>query len=131
LEVLEETGRSIADYQERPGPVVVDPERARKIVVLPDRDILRERINRRFETMFDDGAVEEVQALLARDPDSSLPAMKAIGVAQISEMLAGRMKPHEVVERASALTRQYAKRQMTWFRNQLDETWERVDPRVA
>ncbi len=126
LEVLEETGRSIADYQERPGPVVVDPERARKIVVLPDRDILRERINRRFETMFDDGAVEEVQALLARDPDPSLPAMKAIGVAQISEMLAGHMKPHEVVERASALTRQYAKRQMTWFRNQMDESWRRI-----
>ncbi|MCF6368280.1 tRNA (adenosine(37)-N6)-dimethylallyltransferase MiaA [Rhizobium halophilum] len=128
LEVLEETGRSLSDFQGKAGPVIVNPQRARKIVVLPEREVLRRRIDQRFEQMFDNGAVAEVQTLLALDPDPDLPAMKAIGVAQIAEMLAGRITPQEVVERASALTRQYAKRQMTWFRNQMDESWRRIDP---
>lgn len=127
LEILEETGRSITEFQGRSGPVVVDPARALKIVVLPDRALLHERINRRFESMFDSGAVEEVEALLAMHPDPDVPAMKAIGVVQIAAMLDGRMTAEEVIEKASTLTRQYAKRQMTWFRNQMDESWARMD----
>ncbi|WP_038543432.1 tRNA (adenosine(37)-N6)-dimethylallyltransferase MiaA [Neorhizobium galegae] len=126
LEVLAETGRSIAEFQGRQGPMVIDPSRAKKLVVLPDRKLLHERINRRFETMLETGAVDEVRALLALGPTPDLPVMKAIGVAQIAEMLEGRMSREEVIERSSALTRQYAKRQMTWFRNQMDESWERL-----
>lgn len=126
LEVLEETGRSIADFQGRQGATVIDPARAKKLVVLPDRKILHERINRRFEKMLEGGAVDEVRALLALHPAPDLPIMKAIGVREIAGMLEGRMSREEVIERASALTRQYAKRQMTWFRNQMDESWERI-----
>jgi tRNA dimethylallyltransferase len=126
LEVLAETGRSIAEFQGRQGPVVIDPSRAKKLVVLPDRKILHERIDRRFETMLESGAVDEVRALLALGPAPDLPVMKAIGVAQVAEMLEGRMSREDVIERGSALTRQYAKRQMTWFRNQMDESWERL-----
>lgn len=126
LEVLEATGRSIAEFQGRGGPVVVDPARARKIVKLPDRSLLHQRINRRFEAMFDEGAVAEVEALLRLGLSPEMPAMKAIGVSQIAAMLRGEMTPEQVVEQASAATRQYAKRQMTWFRNQMDETWERI-----
>lgn len=126
LEVLAETGRSIAEFQGRQGPMVIDPSRAKKLVVLPDRKLLHERINRRFETMLETGAVDEVRALLALGPAPDLPVMKAIGVAQIAEMLEGRISREEVIERSSALTRQYAKRQMTWFRNQMDESWERL-----
>ncbi|CDZ36837.1 TRNA dimethylallyltransferase [Neorhizobium galegae bv. officinalis] len=126
LEVLAETGRSIAEFQGRQGPVVIDPSRAKKLVVLPDRKLLHERIDRRFETMLETGAVDEVRALLALDPAPDLPVMKAIGVVQVAEMLEGRMSREEVIERGAALTRQYAKRQMTWFRNQMDETWERL-----
>lgn len=125
LEVLEETGRSIVSFRDEPGPVIVDPARARKIVVLPDRAVLRERIDRRFALMMEQGAVEEVEALLALDPAPDVPAMKAIGVSQIAAMLAGEMTREQVIETASAATRQYAKRQMTWFRNQMDETWQR------
>jgi len=127
LEVLEETGRSIADFQGRQGPMVIDPARARKLVVLPDRKVLHERIDRRFGKMLESGAVDEVRALLSLHPAPDLPIMKAIGVREIAEMLEGRMSREEVVERGSALTRQYAKRQMTWFRNQMDESWERID----
>jgi len=126
LEVLAQTGRSIAEFQGRQGPMVIDPARAKKLIVLPDRKILQERIDRRFGTMLETGAVDEVKALRALDPAPDLPVMKAIGVAQIAEMLEGRMSREEVVERGSALTRQYAKRQMTWFRNQMDESWERL-----
>ncbi len=125
LEVLEETGQPISAFQDRKGPVVIDPARARKLVVLPDRKVLAERINRRFAQMLDHGAVEEVGQLLSLDPDPDLPAMRAIGVREIADMLAGRMSRAQVIERCSALTRQYAKRQMTWFRNQMDDSWER------
>ncbi len=126
LEVFEATGRSILDFQSRKGPMIIDPAKAGKFVVLPDRAVLRERINRRFENMFDQGAVAEVEALLKQDPSDDMPVMKAIGVREIADMLAGRLSEADVVERSSALTRQYAKRQMTWFRNQMDDSWRRV-----
>ncbi len=128
LEVIEATGRSIAAFQGKTGPMVVDPDRARKIVVLPDRAVLHERINGRFEKMLAIGAEEEVQALLALDLPPEMPVMKAIGVAQIAAMLKGEMTRADVLEAGAAATRQYAKRQMTWFRNQMDESWERLSP---
>ena len=128
LEIFEATGQSIRVFQARQGPVAIDPAKALKIVVLPERDVLRRRIDRRFAQMLDGGAVEEVEALLSLDLKSEMPAMKAIGVPQIAAMLAGTMTKAEVIETASAATRQYAKRQMTWFRNQLDESWLRWDP---
>ncbi|XHE12013.1 tRNA (adenosine(37)-N6)-dimethylallyltransferase MiaA [Agrobacterium deltaense] len=128
LEVIEATGKSIRDFQKASGPVIVDPERARKFVVLTERPVLHDRINRRFETMMESGAVEEVKALLALNLPPEATAMKAIGVAQIADMLAGRMSEAEVIEKSAAATRQYAKRQMTWFRNQMGPDWTRIQP---
>ena len=128
LEVLMASGKPIAHFQALAGPSLIDPSKARKIVVLPERDILRARIDRRFASMMEEGAVEEVKALMALSPPPDVPAMKAIGVPQIVAMLNGEMSRAEVIEQASAATRQYAKRQMTWFRNQMDESWERVKP---
>jgi tRNA dimethylallyltransferase len=125
LEVLDATGQSIAELQARPGQVVIDPRTARKIVVLPERAVLHRRINGRFEKMLEQGAEEEVRALLALRLPADMPAMKAIGVSQIAAMLRGEMTRAEVLEKGAAATRQYAKRQMTWFRNQMDESWER------
>jgi len=128
LEVILATGRSILKFQQQNGPIIVDPDCCVKFVVLPDRQVLHQRINRRFAMMMDEGAVEEVEALLTLDLASNMPAMKAIGVSQIADMLAGRIDRAEAIDRASAATRQYAKRQMTWFRNQMDDTWVRIDP---
>ncbi|SER52919.1 tRNA dimethylallyltransferase [Rhizobium sp. NFR03] len=128
LEIFEASGRSIRSFQAMRGATVVEPDRALKMIVTPDRDELRRRIDRRFETMLDQGAVEEVERLLERELSADLPAMKAIGVPQIAAMLRGEMDRRGVIETASAATRQYAKRQMTWFRNQLDESWGRVAP---
>ncbi len=128
LEVFEATGQSIGEFQGQAGPVIVDPETARKVIVLPDRAVLHQRINGRFEKMLEQGAEEEVKALLAIGLPAEMPVMKAIGVSQIAAMLRNEMSPKEVIERGAAATRQYAKRQMTWFRNQMDESWERVSP---
>ncbi|MBW9071496.1 tRNA (adenosine(37)-N6)-dimethylallyltransferase MiaA [Agrobacterium deltaense] len=128
LEVLNATGKSIRDFQRASGPMIVDPDRAQKFVVLPERPVLHDRINRRFEMMMDSGAVEEVEALLALNLASDATAMKAIGVAQIADMLAGRIGEAEVIEKSAAATRQYAKRQMTWFRNQMGDDWTRIQP---
>jgi tRNA dimethylallyltransferase len=128
LEVFEATGQSIAEFQGQAGPVIVDPDTARKIVVLPDRAMLHQRINGRFEKMLEQGAEDEVRALLALDLPPEMPVMKAIGVSQIAAMLRGEMSRAEVIESGAAATRQYAKRQMTWIRNQMDESWERLSP---
>ncbi|MBC2804662.1 tRNA (adenosine(37)-N6)-dimethylallyltransferase MiaA [Rhizobium ruizarguesonis] len=126
LEVVKATGRSIADFQGQSGPVIIDADEARKIVVLPDRAVLHQRINGRFEKMLQQGAEDEVRALLALDLPAEAPVMKAIGVSQITAMVRGEMTREEVLEKGAAATRQYAKRQMTWFRNQMDDSWERL-----
>ncbi|MDL2408841.1 tRNA (adenosine(37)-N6)-dimethylallyltransferase MiaA [Rhizobium calliandrae] len=128
LEVIEATGQSIAAFQGKTGPVVVEAHRAQKIVVLPDRAALHQRINGRFEKMLANGAEDEVRALLALKLPEEMPVMRAIGVSQIAAMLRGQMTRKEVLETGAAATRQYAKRQMTWFRNQMDESWERISP---
>ena len=78
--------------------------------------------------MFDEGAIEEVEALLNLGLSADMPVMKAIGVPQIAALLRGELTRDEVISQASAATRQYAKRQMTWFRNQMDDSWERINP---
>lgn len=128
LEVVQATGHSIRYFQERSGPVIIDPQASLKLVVLPDRALLHSRINQRFSIMLETGAIDEVRQLQAQNPPADATAMKAIGVAEISSMLRGEMDREAVIERGSALTRQYAKRQMTWFRNQMDDSWERFDP---
>ena len=125
LEVVLATGQSISGFQGRGGARIVDPSTARSIVLEPPRPDLHARINRRFAQMVEAGAVDEVRKLISLDIPPQHPAMKAIGVRQIADHLAGRQSIDKAIELASAATRQYAKRQMTWFRNQLDESWER------
>jgi tRNA dimethylallyltransferase len=121
LEVMEACGRSIASFQEKSGRPLVATDSSSKIILLPERSLLHRRINRRFETMLDEGAVEETRDLLALGLDASMPAMKAIGVMQIAGLLKGELDREAVITQASAATRQYAKRQMTWFRNQMED----------
>ena len=124
LAVLKATGRSLASYQQAPQRGLLDGFELERIVLNPDREVLRQRIAARFEAMFEAGAVEEVKALRALDLDPSLPAMKAIGVREISDWLDGKITREEAMRRAVIATRQYAKRQRTWFRNRMsDWTW--------
>tara|TARA_A100001391_G_scaffold96372_1_gene63924 strand:- start:12071 stop:12967 length:897 start_codon:yes stop_codon:yes gene_type:complete len=127
LSVQMATGKTLSAFQDANGPGLLDDYALERIVLMPERGLLRRRIGERFAAMMEAGAVEEVEALLARDLDASLPAMKAIGVGEITAMLAGKMDRDEAVGKAVIATRQYAKRQSTWFRNRFRD-WTFVDP---
>lgn len=126
LAVLHATGRSLTSFQDQLHTPLLEGWEIEKLVLNPDRDILRDRIARRFASMLEQGGVEEVEAFLARVLDPSLPAMKAIGVREIGDWLAGRSTRDEMVERAVIATRQYAKRQRTWFRGRMAD-WDWVE----
>jgi tRNA dimethylallyltransferase len=124
LAVLKSTGRSLATFQDTPHRALLEGWEIERVVLNPDREVLRQRIAARFELMLELGAVEEVRAFLARELDPSLPAMKAIGVREIADWLTGTATREEMIERAVTATRQYAKRQRTWFRGRMaDWTW--------
>ena len=127
LEVVRSTGRPLADWQaERVGGVAGEV-RLMPMILLPDRDWLVDRCDRRLAMMFDDGAIEEVARLLARnDIPADAPIRRAIGVPEIAAMLAGAADRDTALDRARLATRQYAKRQYTWFRNQPPDDWPRT-----
>ncbi len=126
LEVLQSSGRSILEWQSVRGQPLIDHETAHRFVVEPERQELIRRIDGRFDRMIGRGAQEEVQQLLRLELDPALPAMKAIGVPELSAASRGEMTGDEAIARAKVATRQYAKRQMTWFRNQFGEEWNRI-----
>ena len=124
LEVLEATGRTIADWHRDGLPPLIDGKDAVKVFLAPERDTLRQRIDRRFDMMLSAGALEEVRALGSRKLDPLLPAMKAHGVPWLIRHLAGEISLAEAAEGAKHDTRRYTKRQFTWARHQLpDWTW--------
>lgn len=127
LEVVDSTGRSLIEWQNTKGTALIDPEMAEKLVLMPERSWLRKRIAQRFDLMMEGAAVQEVQALLALQPDAALPVMKAIGVREIESWLKGEMTREKAIELSVIATRQYAKRQMTWFRNQFGDEWRRLE----
>ena len=127
LEVLRSTGRPLAHWQrERTGGIGAAIS-LKATILLPEREELLERIDRRFAVMLEQGAADEVQALTARNLDAALPVSRAIGVREIAAWQAGKITREEAVHRATLSTRQYAKRQYTWFRNQPPASWHRIN----
>ena len=126
LEVLDASGRTIRSWQAERGRPLIDRASARFLVVEPDRADLVRRIELRFDRMVEEGVLDEVRAFTSLGLDPSLPATKAIGLRELQAALAGRMALEEAIARAKAATRQYAKRQATWFRHQLGPEWRRI-----
>ncbi|QQR34550.1 tRNA (adenosine(37)-N6)-dimethylallyltransferase MiaA [Devosia oryziradicis] len=124
LAVKRATGRMLSSFQDAPQSGLLEGFDIERMVLDPDRQVLRDRIARRFEAMFAGGAVDEVQALRALDLDPSLPIMKAIGVREIGDWLDGVVGRDEATTLATIATQQYAKRQRTWFRNRFGD-WPR------
>ena len=118
-EVARATGRGLADWRRAPTPPPAF--RPAAVVLLPPRPALYAHCDARFLRMVEEGAVAEVAALLARELDPRLPAMKAVGVGQLAAFVAGRCSLPEAIAAAQQETRRYVKRQYTWFRHQLPE----------
>jgi tRNA dimethylallyltransferase len=124
LEVLEATGRSLADWHRDGMPAILDPDQALKIFLDVDRTELTRRIDARFDAMLNAGALDEVRALAVRGLDPMLPAMKAHGVPWLRRHLAGEISLEQAAEGGKHDTRRYTKRQVTWFRHQMPGwTW--------
>ncbi|MCP4182539.1 MAG: tRNA (adenosine(37)-N6)-dimethylallyltransferase MiaA, partial [Hyphomicrobiales bacterium] len=130
LEVIDSTGKSILEWQAKDkGKALITGKDVQKIVLMPERSQLHVRINERFDKMVLTGAPEEVKQFLGQNVDPTLPIMKAIGVPQFAKFLSGDISMDEAVEKAKAATRQYAKRQSTWFNNQFGNEWQRKEYR--
>jgi len=121
LEVVLATGRPLTDWHREGLPPLIDATRAAKVFITCEREELKRRIAARFTAMLTAGALKEVRALAARNLDPTLPAMKAHGVPWLIRYFKGEITLKEAEVGAVMDTRRYAKRQVTWFRNQLPD----------
>ena len=130
LEVIKSTGISLSVWQEKtePGPMAaLDAEDGiEKIVLNIPREQLYSRCNQRFDWMIKNGALDEVKTLLELGYSEELPVMKSLGVPSIAGFLQGRFSLVDAGLEAKMLTRRFAKRQMTWFRNQFTD-WKTLN----
>jgi tRNA dimethylallyltransferase len=116
LEVIDATGVSLAEWQGGNATPLLAPGDALRFVIATEREPLYAAIDARFDRMIEDGALDELRALLDLDLDPGLPAMRAHGVRQLAAYLSGALTREEAVAKAKAESRRYAKRQMTWLR---------------
>lgn len=127
LEVILSTGRTLAEWQDRREGGIGDAVELRPLILLPPRAWLYARCDARFEAMIAAGAIDEVKTLISRGLDASLPAMRAIGVREIAAHLGGEIDRGEMVRLGKQATRNYAKRQYTWFARQPPPEWPRFE----
>jgi tRNA dimethylallyltransferase len=116
LEVWQVTGKPLSALH---GAAKADlPFALKGIAIVPDREVLKQRIERRFEAMLRLGLIDEVKTLKRRYRlNASMPSMRAVGYRQVWEYLEGRYDKETLKEKAVAATRQLAKRQLTWLRS--------------
>ncbi len=124
LAVLSFTGKPLSAWQTATTPLLA-PDAWRGVVVEPDRSALYARCDRRFSEMVAAGGLEEARAFLSRKLDPQSPIMKAVGVRELARHLNGETAFDAAVAEAQQATRNYAKRQLTWFRNQAPD-WLRL-----
>ncbi len=127
LEVIQSTGKPLDHWQKHKTGGIGENIKLHPLILLPPREWLYQRCDLRLHQMMEEGAAEEVENLLQRDLPPNLPVMRAIGVSAIAAWLAGDISREAAIERAQTATRQYAKRQYTWFRNQGPQGWPRLE----
>jgi tRNA dimethylallyltransferase len=127
LEVVRSTGKPLAHWHQQRVGGIADEVHLVPLILLPDRDWLGERIDRRFAGMLEAGR-GEAEALLARtDVPADAPVLRAIGVPELRALFAGETDVVQAVAAGALATRQYAKRQYTWFRRQPPAEWDRAE----
>lgn len=125
LEVVRSTGQPLAEWQKQRRGGMGDEVFLAPLILLPPRQWLYERCDERFKEILSDKGVMEVGLLLARDLDPALPLMRAIGVREIAAFISGDLNREQALEAGRTATRQYAKRQYTWFSRQPPPEWPR------
>ena len=124
LEVFEGTGKPLDHWQRAAqSQATLAGVEVERLFLNPDRKVLYQRADERFARMVKEGGVEEVKALLALGLDKSKPIMKAIGVREIAAFLSGWRGREDAIAAGQTATRQYIKRQLTWWRNQM-QGWD-------
>ncbi len=125
LEVVRSTGRTLGSWQQAKAGGIGGEVALAPLILLPPRDWLSARCDDRFETMLSDQGLTEVASLMARNLPALAPVMRAIGVREIAACLRGELTPAQALEAGRTATRQYAKRQYTWFNRQPPDAWPR------
>jgi tRNA dimethylallyltransferase len=125
LEVVLSTGRTLADWHSHREGGIGDLVELKPLILLPPREWLYPLCDERFARMVERGAVGEVEALLSRKLNPNLPVMRAIGVREITAFLRGELSREEAIAAGQQATRNYAKRQYTWFAHQPPPEWPR------
>jgi tRNA dimethylallyltransferase len=123
LEVIDATGVSLSEWQGAPAAPVLDAQAVTRLVIAPEREPLYAAIDARFDRMIENGAIEEVETLLAQGLNDSLPAMRAHGVRELRSYLAGACSLEDAKIKSKTESRRYAKRQMTWARRYMAD-WD-------
>ena len=127
-EVLEATGRPLAEWQQSPSVPLLNDARISGFVLDPPRASLRAQIATRFEKMLEAGALQEAVALEGLDP--ALPAAKLLGLRPLQELARGTLTKAQALDAVTTATRRFAKRQMTWFRHRMPHyIW--FDPNIS
>ena len=126
LEVIEQTGKSLADWQRQPGTPIVEEAKTVRLLVTLDRAELHTRADARFDRMIAGGALEEARALADLNLDPALPAMRAIGVRPLVSAARGETSLEAAAAAAKMETRQYVKRQETWLRRNMS-SWRSIN----
>lgn len=126
LEVIDATGKSLLYWRAQPNRPALQQTPRAQLVIAPERAELYRRCDARFDRMMREGALDEVEKLLALRLPFTLPLMRALGVRPLASYLRGEMEREEAIERAKTETRQYAKRQMTWQKGNMI-AWKWLD----
>lgn len=125
LEILEKYSGSLAEYKKE--ALLAEPEYDYRIIVLdPDREYLYDRVNRRVDLMLHEGLIDEVRELLRKKDINDSNAIQAIGYKEVIEYLSGHMTYDEMGELIKKNTRNYAKRQVTWFKRYKNATFIKI-----
>ena len=137
MEVLEETGRTLGEWQNSAAAEPPSGLRFLTFHLVPPREVLYPACDARFTAMIQGGAMDEVRALLSLGLDPELPLMKAVGVRELGQALAGEISQADAVIAGQQATRRYAKRQYTWFRHHIADAEiflaqysERLSPQI-
>ena len=131
LEVVLSTGRTLSEWQHQRTGGIAQAVDLRPLILLPPRDWLYARCDKRFAQMMEWGAIPEVEHLLSRNLNPRLPVMRAIGVPEITAFIRGEMSREDALAAGQQATRRYAKRQDTWFAHQPPDDWPRFTSPVT